>query len=396
MPPVAAPAAPAAAPGTPAPSAPTRPASALDAVIGNTLAAMRETPAPETPPRNELGQFTAEQQQPAGDELEETPTGEEAAAPAPGEEAEPLQLPEGFSAAPALPPERAKGFKVYDHEGEIVAPDLEFEFTANGKTRKVSTDQLIRYAQAAFPSIEREQALEVERQSIQRQQVFARELQQTALSLQEQVQQRDQMIERLLGDPNFLANELVRFEQQNTPEARAERERQRLNNERQQWHFQQAAQASQAFVDNELSFAVTEITKAFPTVTPDELASKLFLAADPYRVQGPGGRIIHPDGFTALREFVTKELVPWAQQAHFARSDGRPAAAASESTAVRRANAETDQARVRAQKAKRVATAALRPAGRAMPESQPAKPVRTMRDAEDAVIGNTLAAMRGG
>lgn len=294
-----------------------------------------------------------------------------------------IEIPEGYVAPPALPQDRATGFTVRDADGEIVPPDLTWEITANGKPRSLSTDKLVSYAQMGVYNHEREQAYE----QSQRQ---AGESQQRVEQLTQTVQQYEHAVERLLSDPDYLVQALQRYEQENTPEMRAQRAQQQLEAERQQLQVQQMAQQSETFVNTQLAPALEQIAGHLPTVGKEELAARLFLAADQYRVNG----VLRPEGFDAIRRYVVSDLFPWAQQLHEERSAERAAPAQEAAKRTQDADAKVQAAQVRAQRAKRQAASAAKPLGRAMPESRPQQPVRTHKDAEEAVIGGTLASIR--
>jgi hypothetical protein len=362
--------------------------SAMAAILTETKA---QTLADEstTPTRNDKGQFVA-----ASGATTATPPAQQAddvvPADATGDVADPTapvapEIPEGYVAVKALPADRVQGFTVFDAEGEVQAPELTFKFNANGKEREATTDKLIRMAQMGIYNADREE---------QAQQANARvqQAQQQLAAQQQAVQLRDQQIEALLSDPDFLQRAQEAYYQHNTPEARAERDRQALAQQQAQFQQQQVAAQSRQFVDGTMAPALEMLLTAYPTITQDELAAKFFLAADPYRQNG----VLQPQGYDALKRWVVMELEPQTRQLHEHRQSERDQSTKTQQATTDKAKADVAAALVQAQKAKRTATTALKPAGKAMTESKPAPVVRTMKDAETTVIEQTLAAIRGG
>jgi hypothetical protein len=366
------------------------PQFAMEETIRSTLAQSNDPESrPADRPRDATGKFVA---QPATGQENGTPE-VLPATPVGGEESTdqsedvPVEIPEGYVAPPALPDEKAKavGFTVRDTEGELVPPNLTWEFTANGKPRSVDTATLVQYAQHGVYNHEREQAYE-------QQQHQTLELQTRVQQYEQGYREQGQTIERLLSDPDYLVQQLQLYEQQNTPEARAMRAQQELEQQRNEVRLQQMGQQAEQFVNTELAPALDMIATNLSTVSREELAARLFLASQRYRVNG----ILTAEGFDPLKHYVLNDLVPWAKQLHDARLSERTAPADAAKATAEKAKKDAEQDRIRAQKARRQMTLATRPTGRAAPESQPAKPVRTNKDAEEAVIGNSLAALRAG
>jgi hypothetical protein len=349
--------------------------------------------------RNELGQFVSEsgattaippRQQPETPDGVTPATATPAAGDATGDatpEGEPpaVEIPEGYVAPPALPDDKARGFTVRDAEGEIVPPDLTWELTANGKPRSLSTDKLVAYAQMGVYNHEREQ-------QTQQIQTRAQQLERAYTETQQAVELRDHQIERLLSDPEFLLRAQVAYEQQNTPEARWQRQQEQLAAERSQVQLQQAAIETTRFIDQTMTPALDLILREYPTVTQDELAAKFFLAADPYRQNG----VLMPQGHDALKRWVVFNLEPEIRQLHEARSQEREAPRKEVAKVEAKAKADVQAAQVQAQKAKNQTARALKPAGKAMPDTVPKPVVKSLKDAESVIMQETMAAMRAG
>lgn len=346
-----------------------------------------------TPARNEKGQFVAasgdttaippaQQPEPVVP-AEGTPAAGEGEGSAEGEAA--FEIPEGYTAPPALPDDKARGFKVSDAEGEIVAPDLTWELTANGKPRTLSTDKLVAYAQMGVYNHEREQ----QTQAIQQR---AQQVERHAQTLEQAVQERDQQIERLLSDSDFLLRAQMAYESQNTPEARWQRERDQMAEKEQGLELQRAAIQTEQFINTSMTPALDLLLKEYPTVSADELAAKFFLAADPYRRNG----VLMPHGHDALKRWVVYNLEPEVRALHESRAAERQAPAREIAVVKDKAKADVAAAEVKAQRAKNQTARTLRPAGRAMAETKAPPKVTSLKDAESVIMSETMAQMRAG
>lgn len=372
---------------TPAVPASTSQDDAMEATIKATLGQAVETEANEPtralPGRDPVtGKFTNDPDAHAAQPVAGAPGVDATVAT---DEPPPVVIPDGYVAVESLPEDRVKGFKVRDAEGEIAVPNLTWDFTANGKPRSVDTATLLQYAQHGVYNHEREQARVQTEQQNQQVVNYARRLEQ-----QVQTSQSDR--EKLLSDPDYLIRELTRYEQENTPEARQEKERQKLEQDKQSWQLQQMAQQSETYISGTLEPAIETMIAALPTVSKEEIAAKLFVVADRYRVNG----VLHPNGYDPIGKALVNDILPWAQQLHAHRLAERQTPVTDAKVAEAKAKADADAAKVRAQKARRQGTTPLKPGGQHTPGSPTPKPIRNAKDAEDAVIGNSLAAMRAG
>lgn len=374
--------------------APVTPASAFDDVITSTLESSGLTGESSASDqgdrhRDEKGRFVAQQESaeptPAQDTPDpatpETPEGE------PETDGNAVAVPDGYTLPATLPPERSSFFVVKDAEGEIAAPDLTWEINAGGKTRTLSTDKLVQYAQNGVYNHEREQAYQAA-------QAQAHELTTSYQDLEQRYQERERQIERLLSDPDYLVQAIQDYERYNTPEAQAERARQELEQTRQQQQLQQLEQQAEAFVTNELDPAVQQIAAALPTVGFDELAARLFIASQRYR--GADG-VLRPEGFQPLQQYILSDLVPWAKQVHEARSSEREQPKLDADKAKAKAEADAKAAQIRAQRKIRQASLATKPVAgnRAMPDTPSPKPIRNLKDAENDIVSSVLAGVGG-
>ncbi len=282
-----------------------------------------------------------------------------------------------------------QGFTVLDPEGnELEAPDLRVSVNFKNKNGEVVPEtmdlpKLTQYARQGKYNHELHERVEQ----------TARELtmwQQAAPKFEQAIKDRDARYERVLSDAQFLASELARWDNENTPEARAQREREQLEQDRQSFEFQRITQQSEQYVDTKLAPALEKIAQQFPSVSPDELAAKLFLAAEPYRVNG----VLHPNGFQHVAAYIVRELYPWAEMAHTDRSSTQTTPKAP----VKVVPAPTpEKAQIRAAKEKRIGVAVMKPAS-GQPQGAPPnqKPPRTNRDMEEFVVGSALKATLNG
>lgn len=365
----------------------------------------------QTRARDDHGRFVAEQGNPERkvdgewNVLPDTPANEgepvAAAGDGPAGEATPKVaaepiIPEGFVKSAVLPPEKVQGFKVRDADGDIEAPDLTFDVNfrsigADGRerveVRALDTAQLVSYARMGVYNHEKEQrATEVQQQN--------HTLSNRVSQVEQYARQRDETIEKLLSDPDYLLSQLKQYEVDNTPENRVAREREQLRQERERSQYENVAQLGMQFVEGSLQPAIELITKACPSIDPDEVAAKLLLIVEPYKVRTPFGTTIHPNAYDRIRHAISGDVVRWAEQVHEHRSS-RTAPKPSEKTPDPVKDAKPDkQLQERNQKLRRVATGALKPAGANQPQGKPqSSPIRSNRDLEDAVVGNALSAV---
>lgn len=313
--------------------------------------------------------------------------------------------PEGHVIPKTLAPDKVQGFRVLDAEGELVPPDLTFEVNFRGpngenQPRLLDVPKLVNYARMGVYNHEREQ------------QTLAAQQQNT--QLQSQLSEYDTALKTLqqertalLSDPDYLLRALAHFEQQNTPEAKAQRDRDSLDQQRQALAYQAAGQENERYMEQRLEPALNTLAQAYPNVTLQDLAEQLVRLAQPYTVNTPYGSIINPRAHQDIAQLVVHQLAPWAEQRHMAIEDRfgarAPNAAAAPAPATAPALVPPSNAdlQARAQRARRLATAATRPPGGngAAPAAAAAAPVPSAgnaRDMQDFIVGRALAQTRGG
>lgn len=337
---------------------------AADAAIQGVPATPAPEPAVDTPPappaEPEASEPTVTDETPADD----TPTD----APA---------LPEGYVAPPVVEDKLATEFVLKDAEGELEIPALMVEYKANGKVRQDRLDQVVKLAQFGVYNEAREQQYkQAESQMEEMQQLIA---------------QREAQMERLLQDEEFFLTLRDAYEAENSPERRAERAEQRVQEVQMATQMQAIQQQGEQFYSSEVRPAVEFIANALPSVTPDELEERIAYAMQLHAKVAPNGQAYLPAAeYDALRKYIVDDLAIWAQTTHARRSGtATPPSAAALTT---QANAQ-----VEAQKAKRALGQATKPVGRpAAPEKGKPKPSKpsTLDDALDSAMSEILSSLR--
>ncbi|MHB1097888.1 MAG: hypothetical protein ACYC3F_17150 [Gemmatimonadaceae bacterium] len=410
---------------TPTPNSPTAPVAAAVVPSSPAVPTVDDTPdaqaiidrvmqevapgAADEQPRNELGQFVSKVAAEAVASTDPTPATPDAPPPAPAESVaastEPVEptepvLPEGFAAVkPIEGRELAAQFAVLDAEGELAIPDVTIAFVANGRERREPLDKVVKLAQMGVYNHEREQ-------KITQQQEEARQVQAQFAEAQQALQQYQQYVEQLLSDETAYLTEQERFALQNTPEARLQRERERLAAEQQQFTMRQQMAQAEGFVSQQLLPAMDLLAASLDTVSKEEIAAKLVVLMQPYQRNG----FVPPEHHTQIKQLLAHEVLPWAEQLHEERLSWRqqasrpatpssPAPTSSAPSATAAATAATN-AQANAQKEKRRIGAVLRPvvAANTAPQTRetprPAPPPATAREAIESSVQDILGQMQ--
>lgn len=301
----------------------------------------------------------------------------------PEEDAEPEQDPDGYVKVPVVADKLATEFTLRDAEGEIEVPDLIVEYKANGKVRKDRLDQVVKLAQFGVYNEERERKVqETERKVVA--------LSEEKTQAEKVLSEREAQLERILQDENFYLAVREAYEKENSPEQRAKRAEEEAKVLREERRFAPVLQQFEQFNDAEVVPALEMMVQALPTVTMEELEEKLGIAAMAHADTAPSGsRYIHPSRFDAIRKYIVEDLAIWAQVQHARRSESR------QSPEVATARAETDKARIEAQKAKRLVGQATKPVGSTGGKAAPkkAKAAATIDEAMAQAENEILASM---
>ncbi len=342
--------------------------------------------------RDEKGRFTkaadGETPEAADEDGEAHPTIDATEAPdAPAEDAtDDTETPEQTASAgsalpmldrePILPLTVAVGDTVL--EG---VPDLKITFKGpGGKERTESIDKLTRLAVDGIYSEQREQryrAIEGEAETAK----------QSLAQYESALKERDALLNDLLADEGRYLAEKDSWDRQNTPEARAERYRTELAQERESRQLEAIAQQGERYFQSTLTPAIDIIANALPLVSPEELVARVSLEVN--RLQGRRG-FLTPDQYDRVSEFLTNDLAPWAQQINAARQERfapKVDAEKAKADAVAAKDAAA-KATVAAQKTKSAVARVTKPVGKAGPDSRPAKrtPHTTDEAMDDAVM----------
>lgn len=348
--------------------------SAAAEALKATLPEVAHEPAEEKP-----NTATTEVATEDAEEVEEQDGGAE---PEPDVEEE-KQDADGYVKVPVVADKLATEFTIRDAEGEIEVPDVIIEYKANGKVRKDRLDQVVKLAQFGVYNEERERKVqETERKAV----ALAEEKSQAEKVLSE----REAQLERILQDENFYLAVREAYEKENSPEQRAKRAEEEARKLRQEREFAPVLQQFERFNEAEVVPALDMIAQNLPSVTVEELEEKLGIAAMAHADTAPSGsRYIHPSRFDAIRKYIVEDLAIWAQVQHARRSESR------QSPELATAKAETDKARIEAQKAKRLVGQATKPVGSTGGKAAPkkAKPAATIDEAMAQAENEILASM---
>lgn len=325
---------------------------------------------------------------PEATDLEEVPEGDEAPAAdtdAPEEEAPVAEdvpdLPEGYVAVPTVSDGLATEFTLYDEQGEVEVPALIVEYKANGKVRKDRLDQVVKLAQWGVYNEERDKKAQVLEQEYQQAITTAQQMQQI-------LEEREAQMERLLNDEEYRDVVYQQYLAETSPERRAERAEQAVENLRVQQQMESISRAGEQFLQQELEPAVQTITNALPHVAPEELMPRLEMVMQAHAERAPNGVLYVPASrYDAIRKYIVEDLAVWAQMVNAKR--GQPVT--SQKAAIQ---AELDKARIEAQKAKNLVGRATKPtgtAGKPSVEGRAAKAPATVDDAVSSALATALA-----
>ena len=289
-------------------------------------------------------------------------------------------MPEGYVAVPTVTDDLATEFALYDADGEVEVPNLMVEYKANGKMRSDRLDQVVKLAQWGVYNKDREEKVQqVEQLS---QQVYQEREELAAL-----LSEREEQIEKLLMDDDFLLAVRDAYGEQNSPESRAARAEQEVKDIRVQNQMSAIAEKGQVFYENEVMPALNMIAGALPSVSVDELAEKFQMAMYAHVERAPNGEAYVPASrYDAIRQYILDDLAVWAQGQHGRRSKSTTSAPQRE---TQKALAERDRARIESQKAKRAVGQKTLPVGNAGKPS--GKPKAYAGNTVDDAVANALS-----
>jgi DNA repair exonuclease SbcCD ATPase subunit len=261
------------------------------------------------------------------------------------------------------------------------------EYKANGKMRSDRLDQVVKLAQWGVYNQDREQKVQQVEQAAQQ---VHQEREQLAALLSE----REEQIEKLLMDDDFLLAVRDAYGEQNSPENRAARAEQQVQDIRVQHQMSAIAEKGQVFYENEIAPALDMIAKALPSVPVEELAEKFQMAMYAHVERAPNGEAYVPASrYDAIRQYILDDLAVWAQAQHGRRS---PSTTSAPQRETQKALAERDKARIESQKAKRAVGQKTLPVGNAgKPSGKPKAPAgNTIDDAVASALSTALSSFR--
>ncbi len=299
----------------------------------------------------------------------------------------PLDMPEGYVAVATVTDDLATEFTLRDAEGEVEVPDLMVEYKANGKVRQDRLDQVVKLAQWGVYNQEREQ-------KVQQVEQMAQQVYQERESLAALLSEREAQIEKLLLDDDFLLAVRDAYGEENSPERRATRAEQRVEDLRVEHQMSAIVETGQRFYEGEVMPALSMITEALPLVSADELAQKFEMAMYAHAERAPNGEPYVPASrYEEIRKYIVDDLAIWAQIQQARRSQSTTSAPQRE---TQKALAERDKARVEAQKAKRAVGQKMVPVGSAgKPSGKPRAAVgNTVDDAVASALSSALSSFR--
>lgn len=331
-------------------------AESMESAAAEALKATLPEAAPDVPEETENTATTEVATEEPTEDVEETPVAEAEAEP---EQEQPDA--DGYVKVPVVADKLATEFTIRDAEGEIEVPDVIIEYKANGKVRKDRLDQVVKLAQFGVYNEERERKVqETERKAV--------ELAQAKAESEKVLSEREAQLERILQDENFYLAVREAYERENSPEQRAKRAEEEAKALRAEREYAPVIQQFEQFNDGEVVPALEMIAQNLPSVSMEELEEKLGMAALAHADTAPTGtRFIHPSRFDAIRKYIVEDLAIWAQVQHARRSESR------QSPELATAKAETDKARIEAQKAKRLVGQATKPVGSTGGKAAPKK-----------------------
>ena len=296
-------------------------------------------------------------------------------------------MPEGYVAVPTVTDDLATEFALYDADGEVEVPNLMVEYKANGKMRSDRLDQVVKLAQWGVYNKDREE-------KVQQVEQVAQQVYQEREELAALLSEREEQIEKLLMDDDFLMAVRDAYGEQNSPESRAARAEQEVKDIRVQNQMSAIAEKGQVFYENEVMPALNMIVGALPSISVDELAEKFQMAMYAHVERAPNGEAYVPASrYDAIRQYILDDLAVWAQGQHGRRSKSTTSAPQRE---TQKALAERDRARIESQKAKRAVGQKTLPVGNAgKPSGKPkAYSGNTVDDAVASALSTALSSFR--
>ncbi|MGN6205981.1 hypothetical protein [Humibacter sp.] len=309
----------------------------------------------------------------------------EAAAEVPDGEDPPAE-PEADKEPAAEAPKPITQFALYDGEGEVEVPPLFVSFKAGGKEyEKVPLDKVVRMAQSA-PLAERFREAAEKLPTVEQQ---VTETQTRYEQLRAEAEQNNALYERLLQNPDLYVQAVEKYNELQSPEARAVRAeqeaaalRQQQQDTKRQSETQQTLVAASQYAATKIAPVIDGLAEQYRGLLDlEELTDRFHTLTADLLEAGPNGKAwVPPSKLPEVERRVQTDLTDWAA----ARANARKAAQTSQ---VKQADAQVQRAQTDAQMAKRQLARATAPARTAVaPDAPREKPIRTSQDAVEASL----------
>jgi hypothetical protein len=234
--------------------------------------------------------------------------------------------------------------KIADGTPVTEMPELKLSFKAAGKDlTDVPLDKVVKLAQMGVYNEQQQQDFTQFRQEKEQAIQYIRGLEQTN-------EQWKAFYESVLVDDNFRAQAQQQYLRDNSPEMQMQRQRQQIEQERQNMAAQQQYSQAEQYVVGRIAPTVEGVQKANPLVTAEEVLGKFSMLTSGLLVNG----IIPPDRLYDVMALAENALRPWAEQLQSERESQAQATTA-------KARRQVTAAQVQAMKHKRALAAITSP-----------------------------------
>lgn len=316
--------------------------------------------------------------------------------PAEVETDEPPVEPEPEPEPEAVAPPLAAEFTLRDTEGELEIPrDLTVAFKAGKKEYTLPLDRVVRMAQSGA------MAHEIQQENVQLKAQVERlpQVEQQLQAYADELTSEQELFERLLADENLYIEAATRWRAENTPEKRAERERQRVEQERtevqkerQKLEHERQLQTVVHAVQTQIAPRIEALAEQYKdSVEWEEIRDRWFYLTSPLLAPVGDGSVAIPPSRLAQAVKLTDDLEAWTKALAEKRAQSRRATEESSRRAVTEVQGRAVAAKRRLARATAPALTHTPTVGKDTPRP---KPIRNTRDAIDAIIAKTEQSIR--
>lgn len=228
----------------------------------------------------------------AVEEVVEAPAGEE-------EVAEEAKAEEAGEAKPLL-----TQFTLKQDGNETEIPrDVTLDFKGNGKEYKdMPLDKVVLLAQMGLYNEAREQEVQLAKK-------YVSETSQNMKHAETLIEGLKKEFNDLLSDETYYEVARQEFLKNNSPEERARRAEESLQQQRQVERVQEQKRQGQAYIQTNILPAVERILQTFPSVSEDEVMGRFNRLITPYLENG----VVPINSLPAVKQLVEQEMNNWAQ-----------------------------------------------------------------------------------